>query len=738
MKSAIVIVLLLSFAAAGQQRSLPPQKISPSVAGTVTLSLAEYDRLVELAARKPKPAETAPVSFSLSRAVFSLRVDADAVVGSLEVAGQILSRGPAKVPLTTGLTIVGTHQGQNPLPLVRDGATHSIVIAGPGPFDSSLDVATPLVVDAGRASASFPVPVCASALLNLDVPGSHADIHVEPGIVTSRVTSADRSRIEATLEPGKPVRLWWTARETTASAIPREASFLSDVKTMITLGPDVRVTALCDVSFIRGEATELTVPLPSGFEVVEATGSTLESSEIRAGALILKLRQEPRKTHQFLIAVEGPSRLNKLDAPLLSISGSQRETGEVLIEGAGAMEVTATEGGGLRRVDVRETNAIARSLGRLPLQAAFRYHRQAVEAPKLQLAWILFPEGDVLPAIAERATITTLLNVQGKSLTEVTMRVRNHGQAFVKIDLPSGANLLSAEVEGEKVKPVSGSDGSRVPLLRPGFRPSGPYTVSFVYLSAGSAFLKNGSYELTAPRLDIPVTLMSWEVFLPDKFRVRQFGGNALYAGLLNSAAQDVIASERDDAFETDAGVAVQQSVDISELGPGQIGGIVVDPAGAVVSGAVVTVTNTQTGGTQKAISDGDGHFVVSGVNPGATKVKIESPGFRSFEQALDVAADHPARMGVTLQLGAATETVTVVASGQSGGRDSRRLDDMARKINEQRLNMPSQNVTTLQRKVAGILPVRVEVPRAGKSYRFVRPLVLDEETKVSFRYDSR
>jgi len=52
--------------------------------------------------------------------------------------------------------------------------------------------------------------------------------------------------------------------------------------------------------------------------------------------------------------------------------------------------------------------------------------------------------------------------------------------------------------------------------------------------------------------------------------------------------------------------------------------------------------------------------------------------------------------------------------------------------------NAPSQNVFNLQRRVAGILPVRMEVPRGGRSYRFVRPLVLDEETKITFQYKSK
>jgi hypothetical protein len=39
---------------------------------------------------------------------------------------------------------------------------------------------------------------------------------------------------------------------------------------------------------------------------------------------------------------------------------------------------------------------------------------------------------------------------------------------------------------------------------------------------------------------------------------------------------------------------------------------------------------------------------------------------------------------------------------------------------------------------VAGVLPVAIEVPRAGTSFQFVRPLVLDEETKVTFIYKSK
>ena len=50
----------------------------------------------------------------------------------------------------------------------------------------------------------------------------------------------------------------------------------------------------------------------------------------------------------------------------------------------------------------------------------------------------------------------------------------------------------------------------------------------------------------------------------------------------------------------------------------------------------------------------------------------------------------------------------------------------------------PSQNVVNLQRRAAGVLPVRIDVPRAGASHQFVKVLVVDQETVLSLRYKRR
>jgi hypothetical protein len=402
------------------------------------------------------------------------------------------------------------------------------------------------------------------------------------------------------------------------------------------------------------------------------------------------------------------------------------------------MELTATEGGALKRIDVREVGAFTRSLARFPPLAAFRYHRRPGEPPKLMLEWTQFPDSPVLSAIAERATITTLLNSEGKSLTEVSLRVRNHAQPFVKIDLPQGATLLYAEVEGESVKPVAGTDGSRVPLLRSGFRPSDSYTVSFVYLGSGPRFEKKGTYQLALPKLDLPVTLLTWEVYLPDRLEVKQFDGNALSASDLPMGTADLIVAGTYDDEEANLNLFGLVEIDPGALGPGEVGGIVVDRVGAVVPGALIIALNTQTGGERVAKTDSGGRFAVSGLPPGPVRIKVESPGFKAWVQNADLTTSAPLLLGITLEVGAVTEMVTVTASGAELRDENHRIEREVRKAQQAQLNAPSQNVFSLQRRVAGVLPVRIDVPRAGKSYRFVRPLVLGDDTKIGFRYKSR
>src|SRR5687768_6316248 len=221
---ALILILHIAIVAAGQQRhnvvdaSLP----APNSPGTVTLSLSEYNRLIELATRKAKTPDTAPLPVVLSHAIFKLRVEKQTLVGTVDIDGALLESGPVKTPLTTGLTVLEAKQAGAALPLMQEGPHHSAILIGPGPFAVSLGVAAPLVIEAGRAYFLLHVPLVSSAVLSLELPGNHANVRVEPGLVTTRSTVNGHTIIEAALEPGKPARIGWTTREVAAPVAQRE------------------------------------------------------------------------------------------------------------------------------------------------------------------------------------------------------------------------------------------------------------------------------------------------------------------------------------------------------------------------------------------------------------------------------------------------------------------------------------------------------------------------------------
>jgi hypothetical protein len=745
MKSRFLMVLLLCSVCVAEEKTTLPLP-DP---GNVTLTLDEYNKLVELAARPPKKLDTAPLPYSIQHANLKLHVENDGVCGTVQFNGEIFHKGVSKVPLTSGMTVLDAHQNGKSVPLEQENGTHVALLPGPGEFSVALETGLPLRIEAGRASVHLPVPAAGSVQLFLVIPGEHTLANITPGLITSRKSENGHTTIEATLVPGQSANIWWATREVVAPVVPREVRFLADEKTLVSVSEaEMRVAVLADVSVLQGEPAQFQLEIPTGYEITGMTGATLDSSETQPGGLILKVNAPAQRTHQFLISMERSIDGLEADAPFLSFKSAQRETGEVLVEGAGTMEITAKEGGGLKRMDVKEANPYLRSLAHYPPQAAFRYHRQPSETPTLALEWVRFPDGSVLAAVAESAVVTTLVTSEGKSLTEVKLILKNQAQPFLKVALPAGATILSADVAGERVKPVQGPDGNRVPLLRTGFRPTSSYTVSFVFMHSGAPFAKKGGAELILPNMDIPISLLSWEVFLPQQYKVKDFGGDVIAANLVPAAFREGV------TMNYQAGVEEPVSNQRVQAFPGQMGGYVVDQSGAAMANSQITITNSATGGTNTATTDSQGRWVIAGLPSGNYKARAEAPGFKANAFNLNYDAGRPSMYNFTLEIGGVSQTIEVTAESPQLQTDSTLIGTAKKRdknfashgSNYSELaalapgvqNGASANVMDLQKRVAGVLPVAIDVPRAGTSVSFVRPLVLDEETKVTFSYKSR
>ena len=93
----------------------------------------------------------------------------------------------------------------------------------------------------------------------------------------------------------------------------------------------------------------------------------------------------------------------------------------------------------------------------------------------------------------------------------------------------------------------------------------------------------------------------------------------------------------------------------------GSISGVVTDPTGAVLLGATVVATNTQTGVSTTLTTDSKGFYNFSALPVGTYDLTVTQSGFKTYSATgLVVNANSAIRSDVVLPVGAASEKVTV------------------------------------------------------------------------------
>lgn len=103
----------------------------------------------------------------------------------------------------------------------------------------------------------------------------------------------------------------------------------------------------------------------------------------------------------------------------------------------------------------------------------------------------------------------------------------------------------------------------------------------------------------------------------------------------------------------------------LSPAAPGTLSGTVMDRSGAVIAGASVTATEIATGIAHATRTDSAGHYILNGLLPGMYRVEAQSPGFREQQvPGVAIQPTRPAIANLTLDVGEATETVTVEVNG--------------------------------------------------------------------------
>src|SRR6266513_1021441 len=98
----------------------------------------------------------------------------------------------------------------------------------------------------------------------------------------------------------------------------------------------------------------------------------------------------------------------------------------------------------------------------------------------------------------------------------------------------------------------------------------------------------------------------------------------------------------------------------------GSLTGTVTDPKGAVIAGATVTLVSNETKQEFTAQTNGEGTFNIPSLFAGVYTATVSQQGFKTAKVTeIKVAVGTPSSITVALEVGAASETVTIVGGGE-------------------------------------------------------------------------
>jgi hypothetical protein len=105
----------------------------------------------------------------------------------------------------------------------------------------------------------------------------------------------------------------------------------------------------------------------------------------------------------------------------------------------------------------------------------------------------------------------------------------------------------------------------------------------------------------------------------------------------------------------------------VNAQGPtGEINGIVTDPSGSAIQGALVSVSDPATGSTRTTRSNDSGFYSFPALSPATYRVSVEANGFqKEIRSGILIQVQQVARADFKLTVGAVTQAVEVTAAAE-------------------------------------------------------------------------
>jgi hypothetical protein len=499
MKRFIPIVILTTCMTLG---SLKADTLPPGSQGEVTLDWHQFNEMwtkMQQMEKKidelEKPENLPPVAFTITKAAYKgivgeKKTDITAIF-ELEVYDP---KKWVKIPfLPAGTAITAAKLNGQPVGVLQEDGYHQILLKKPGRYilEARFAVKSPKPEEAPQLS--FNIQSTPMTLLALEFARPNLDVRIEPSQgVDIQSVGEKHTLVTAALPSTSYITVRWQKAVPVEVAGP--AKIYLDAQNLLTVSEGtLKAHWNLSYSILRHGVRELRVLIPENWNFLSVSCEGLQEwktidtpkgpmlsvqlAYARKGNLDLSLQMERALSDKDKV----------VEIPHIRALDIEREQGTIGIEAKGTVELQIQGAEGLQAIDPQELPAGVSQAATQPILFGFRYTKPF----SLALGVKRRPETPVLTTTVDDANAVSVITPRGQLITKIRYQVRNQLKQYLALQLPPGAELWSAFVNNEPVKPTRAEDGSyRIPLAKSQLGSSGQqgFPVAFELPQSGQLF----------------------------------------------------------------------------------------------------------------------------------------------------------------------------------------------------------------------------------------------------------
>jgi len=153
-------------------------------------------------------------------------------------------------------------------------------------------------------------------------------------------------------------------------------------------------------------------------------------------------------------------------------------------------------------------------------------------------------------------------------------------------------------------------------------------------------------------------------------------------------------------------GCVISACLALAQTPSASVVGRITDATGAVIPGVTVKVTNLDTSIAQQAASNEIGEYTIPYLNPGRYALEASAAGFRTYKRSeFTLAVDQILRIDIALEVGAATESITVTDAPPLLNTETATRGEVTTEDEVKELPLDGRDFSDLALLTAGVIP---------------------------------